>query len=61
MRRNFGAKPWFYPLPVLIVGTYYNSKKLELALPDMPMTAEQAEVINWFIKNHKISVVIVQG
>lgn len=22
MRTNFGAKPWFYPLPVLIVGTY---------------------------------------
>ena len=22
MRTNFGAKPWFYPLPVLIVGSY---------------------------------------
>ncbi len=22
MRKNFGAKPWFYPLPVLIIGTY---------------------------------------
>lgn len=22
MRRDFGAKPWFYPLPVLIIGTY---------------------------------------
>lgn len=22
MRKNFGTKPWFYPLPVLIVGTY---------------------------------------
>lgn len=22
MRKDFGAKPWFYPLPVLIVGTY---------------------------------------
>ena len=22
MRQNFGKKPWFYPLPVLIIGTY---------------------------------------
>ena len=22
MRRDFGKKPWLYPLPVLIVGTY---------------------------------------
>ena len=22
MRKNFGAKPWLYPLPVLIIGTY---------------------------------------
>lgn len=22
MRKNFGAKTWFYPLPVLIIGTY---------------------------------------
>lgn len=22
MRKNLGVKPWFYPLPVLIIGTY---------------------------------------
>lgn len=22
MRKNFGSNPWFYPLPVLIIGTY---------------------------------------
>ena len=22
MRKNFGAKPWMYPMPVLIIGTY---------------------------------------
>ena len=22
MRKNFGAKPYMYPLPVLIIGTY---------------------------------------
>lgn len=22
MRKDFGVKPWFYPLPILIIGTY---------------------------------------
>ena len=22
MRKNFGAKTWMYPMPVLIIGTY---------------------------------------
>lgn len=22
MRKDFGSNPWFYPLPVLIIGTY---------------------------------------
>lgn len=22
MRKDFGSKPWFYPLPVLIIGSY---------------------------------------
>lgn len=25
MRKNIGKKPWFYPLPVLIIGTYDES------------------------------------
>ncbi len=48
MRKNFGVKSWFYPLPVLIIGTYdengrpdamnaawgglYNSNMVELCL-----------------------------
>ena len=31
MRKNFGVKPWFYPLPVLIIGTYDETGKL---MPD---------------------------
>ena len=27
MRKNFGSKPWFYPLPVLIIGTYDEAGK----------------------------------
>ena len=48
MRKSFGSKPWFYPLPVLIIGTYnpdgtadamnaawgglYDTDKVELCL-----------------------------
>ena len=27
MRKNFGTKPWFYPLPVLIIGTYDSNNQ----------------------------------
>ena len=27
MRKDFGANPWFYPLPVLIIGTYDENSK----------------------------------
>ena len=27
MRKNFGSKPWIYPMPVLIIGTYDENGK----------------------------------
>ncbi len=27
MRKDFGVNPWFYPLPVLIVGTAFSDGK----------------------------------
>ena len=27
MRKNFGSKPWIYPQPVLIIGTYDKDNK----------------------------------
>lgn len=29
MRKNFGVKPWMYPLPVLIIGTYDENGKAD--------------------------------
>lgn len=29
MRKNFGKKTWFYPMPVLIIGTYDESGKAD--------------------------------
>lgn len=56
MRKNFGVNPWFYPLPVLIVGSYdengaadamnaawggvYGADKVELSLGDMHKTTK---------------------
>lgn len=30
MRKNFGIKPWFYPLPVLIVGSYDENGQIDV-------------------------------
>lgn len=29
LRKDFGSKPWFYPLPVLIIGTYDENGVLD--------------------------------
>ena len=45
----------------VLKSTQYTSKKLELVIPDMPMSTEQAQVIQKFIDNYGISVVIMKG
>ena len=38
MRKNFGAKTFLYPQPVMIIGTYdENGKANAIAKPSMPM------------------------
>lgn len=29
MRKHFGSNPWFFPLPVLIIGTYDENGKAD--------------------------------
>ena len=38
MRKNFGTKSWFYPLPVLVIGTYDENGN-----PDAMNAAWEAE------------------
>ncbi len=38
-----------------------TNKKLELALPDIPITEEQAKIINMYALDYNISIVIVRG
>lgn len=30
MRKNLGVNPWFYPLPVLIIGTYDENGTVDM-------------------------------
>jgi flavin reductase (DIM6/NTAB) family NADH-FMN oxidoreductase RutF len=41
MRKNFGAKPWLYPMPVLMIGTYD-----ETGIPDV-MNAAWGGIYDW--------------
>ncbi len=64
MRKNFGVKPWFYPLPVLIIGIYdetgkadamnaawgglYDANKIELCLNHGHKTTKNIQLKNEF-------------
>lgn len=41
MRKNFGAKPWLYPMPVLMIGTYDEN-----GIPDV-MNAAWGGIYDW--------------
>ena len=36
MKKNFGAKAWLYPMPVLIIGTYDEDGKPIALLTSLP-------------------------
>ena len=44
MRKNFGAKPWVYPMPVFIIATFDENGKAEFVnapiINELPMTIE---------------------
>lgn len=42
MRKKIGKKPWFYPLPVLIIGTYDENGTPDAMKPLRPMTMSLA-------------------
>jgi hypothetical protein len=39
----------------------YSSKVLELVIPDIPITKEQELIINKFIKNNNMELIIMKG
>ena len=49
-RVNFGAKPWLYPMPVLIVGTYDENGVPNAMNAAWGMISDFQEISNFFKK-----------
>ena len=53
MRKDFGKKPWFYPLPVLIVGTYDENGKADAMNAAWGGVYESDQVVLCLSAGHK--------
>lgn len=53
MRKDFGKKTWFYPLPVLIVGSYDENGKADAMNAAWGGIYDQDHVILCLSANHK--------
>lgn len=53
MRKNFGAKPWVYPLPVLLVGTYDENGSADLMNAAWGGLYDENQVILCLSAGHK--------
>lgn len=53
MRKDFGKKTWFYPMPVLMIGTYDNSDKANVMNAAWGGVYDQNHVILCLNENHK--------
>ena len=56
MRTNFGAKPWFYPLPVLIVGTYNPDGTADAMNAALGGLYDAGKVVLCLSKDHRTRV-----
>ncbi len=53
MRKNFGAKPWLYPMPVLILGTYAEDGAPNAMNAAWGGISEEAEISVCISEDHK--------
>ena len=53
MRKNIGVKPWFYPLPVLIIATYNEDGSTTAMNAAWGGLYDQSHVILCLSENHK--------
>lgn len=53
MRKNFDAKPWFYPLPVLLIGSYDENGNADLMNAAWGGLYDANKVILCLSANHK--------
>lgn len=60
MRKNFGAKPWVYPLPVLLVGTYDENGSADLMNAAWGGLYDENQVILCLSAGHKTTTNILK-
>ena len=53
MRQNFGAKPWLYPMPVLMIGTYNADGSANIMNAAWGGISEEAEITICVDSSHK--------
>lgn len=53
MRQNFGAKPWLYPMPVLMIGTYNADGSANIMNAAWGGISEEAELSMCISLEHK--------
>ena len=53
MRQNFGAKPWLYPMPVLMIGTYNADGTANVMNAAWGGISEEAEITICVDDSHK--------
>ena len=53
MRQNFGAKPWIYPMPVLMIGTYNADGSANIMNAAWGGISEEAEITICVDASHK--------
>jgi len=53
MRKNFGAKPWLFPMPVLVIGTYHEDGAPNAMTAAWGMICDYDKVMLCLAQDHK--------
>ncbi len=53
MRKSFGAKPWLFPMPVLVIGTYHQDGTPNAMTAGWGTLCDYDKVLLCLDKNHK--------
>lgn len=60
MRKNFGSKPWIYPMPVLVIGTYHDDGSPNAMTAAWGMICDHDKLMLCLAQNHKTVSNILQ-
>lgn len=60
MRKNFGSKPWLFPMPVLVIGTYNEDGTVNAMTAAWGMICDYDKLMLCLAQNHKTVTNILQ-